>query len=334
MKKIISLLLAITLMLTLCACGTAKKNDDATENTPKAKTDINVFVLTGPTGIGAVNLMEAAEKAEGLENYKFTAVAAPTDIVSKISNKEADIAAVPTNLASTLYNKTSGGVKVLAVNTLGVLYVLTPEGTEIASIADLRGKKVYTTGQGSNPEYIINYILERNGLDPQKDLDIQFKVEGTELTTVWATEPNAVIIAPQPVATSITMKYAGSKQALDLTEEWAKVSSDSALMQGCVVVRTEFLEQNPDAVENFLTDYKASIEKAQNDYEATAALCEKHGIVAKAAVAKAALPYVGLCYIDGQEMKTKLSGFLTVLHTANPTSVGEKLPGEDFWYEK
>lgn len=324
MKKIISLLLAVLLVFSVCGCAAQ----------PKAKTDMNVFVLTGPTGIGAVNLMDKAEKGEGLENYKISAVAAPTEIVSKISNKEADIAAVPTNLAATLYNKTNGGVKVLAVNTLGVLYVLTNKGTEVASIADLKGKKIYATGQGSNPEYIINYILEKNGINKDTDVTIEYKAEGTELVTVWAKEPNAVIISPQPVATSIKMKYEGSKLALSLTDEWAKIDSESALMQGCVIVRNEYLEGNPEAVENFLKDYKASIEKAQSDIEGTAALCEKYGIVAKAAVAKAAMNYVGLCYIDGNDMKTKLSGFLNVMYNADKKSVGGKLPGEDFWYEK
>lgn len=324
MKKIISLLLVVALMLSLCACG----------GTEKAKTDINVFVLTGPTGIGAVNMMELAQNGEGLENYKFTAVKAPTDIVSKISAKEADIAAVPTNLAATLYNKTGAGVKVLAVNTLGVLYVLSNKGTEINSINDLKGKKIYTTGQGSNPEYIINYILEKNGINKDTDLTIEFKAEGSELAPVWNTEPDTVIIAPQPVATTITKKFEGSKLALNLTEEWEKVSPESALMQGCVVVRTEFLASNKEAVDNFLTDYKASIEKAQSDIDTTSALCEKYGMVPQAAVAKAALPFVGLCYIDGAEMKTKLTGFLNVMFTADDKSIGGKMPGEDFWYEK
>lgn len=325
MKKIVSLLMALLLLLSVCGCAA---------NTPKEKTNVNVFVLTGPTGIGSVNLMDAAEKSEGKENYNISAVAVPTDIVSKISNKEADIAAVPTNLAATLYNKTQGGVKVLAVNTLGVLYVLTNKGTEITSVNDLKGKKIYATGQGSNPEYVINYILEKNGINKDTDVQIEYKAEATELAGVWSTEQEAIIISPQPVATSITKKYEGSKLALNLTDEWDKIDNQSALMQGCVIVRNEFLEANPEAVENFLADYKASIEKAKSDADTTSALCEKYGIVAKAAVAKAALPYVGLCYIDGSEMKTKLSGFLNVMYTADKKSVGGKLPGEDFWYEK
>lgn len=325
MKRILSVLLVCLLAIGVCACGS---------QAPKAKTDVNVLVLTGPTGMGAVNLMEKAANGEGAENYKFTAVQAPDEIVSKISTKQADIAAVPTNLAAKLYTKTQGGVTILAVNTMGVLYVLTNGETTVESIADLKDKKVYTTGQGSNPEYIINHILNSNGIDPKKDVDISFKAEGTELVSVWATEPNAVIIAPQPVATSITMKYAGSKTALDLTDEWEKINSESALMMGCVIVRDEFLTANPTAVENFLKDYEASVNAANSDAQTTGALCEKHGIVAKAAIAQKAVPYANLCYITGSEMKTKLTGYYNVLLAADPSSIGGKLPDDGFWYEK
>ncbi len=322
MKKIISIILVLLLAFSVCGCS------------PKQKTDMNVYVLTGPTGMGAVNLMEKASLQDGSENYNFKAVAAPDEIVSKISNKEADIAAIPTNLAAKLYSKTNGGVKILAVNTLGVLYVLTNGETTVNSISDLRGKKIYTTGQGSNPEYIVNYILNSNEINPKTDVELVFKAEGNELVSVWATEPNAVIIAPQPVATSINIKYTGSKVALDLTKEWEKINSDSALMMGCIVARTEFLENNQKAVESFLADYEASVQAALADAKTTGALCEKYGIVPNAAIATKALPYANLCYVTGNEMKTKLTGYYNVLLAADATSIGGKLPDEGFWYEK
>ena len=244
----------------------------------------------------------------------------------------ADIAAVATNLASTLYNKTQGGVKVIAVNTMGVLYVLNNTGAEINSLADLKGRTIYTTGQGANPQYIINFLLTENGIDPENDVKIEYKAEGSELVPVWATDPEAVIIAPQPVASTITAKYEGSVQSLDLTEEWEKVSDGSSLMMGCVVARNEFVEENPDAVSAFLVDYYQSITAAENDVEGTAALCEQYGIVASAAIAKAAIPYCNICCITGSEMKEKLTGYLQVLYDANPKSIGGAMPGEDFWY--
>lgn len=330
MKKIISLLLALAMVLVFAGCVAKEptKTPDA-DKTVKA----NVFMISGPTGIGAVNLMSADEAGTAKGDYEFTVVTAPTEIVAKISNKEADIAAVATNMASTIYNKTNGGVTVLAVNTLGVLNVLT-NGTEINTLADLKGKKVYTTGQGANPEYVIDYLLEKNGVNPDTDVDLQFKAEGTELVSVWATDPTAVIIAPQPVASSVLAKYKGSKLAIDLTDEWDKVGDNSALMMGCVIVRNEFLNANKATVDLFLEEYEASIKKATEDLDGTAALCEKYGIVAKAAVAKKAIPASNICFVTGNEMKTNLSGYLAVLFAADKKAVGSKLPADDFYYEK
>ena len=249
MKKIISLLLAFVITLVFASCGAAPEPDN--EATVKA----NVFMISGPTGIGAVNLMKADANGTAKGDYEFTVVTAPTEIVAKISNKEADIAAVATNMAATIYNKTNGGVTVLAVNTLGVLNVLT-NGTKITSLADLKGKKVYTTGQGANPEYILNYVLKGNNIDPTKDLTIQFVGEGSELLSVWAKNPDAIIMAPQPVATTLKIKQS-AVTLFDMTAEWDKIATDSALVQGCVIVRNEFLKQNPGVVKTFLKEYEA-----------------------------------------------------------------------------
>lgn len=319
MRRIMALLIAAAL-LALCAGAMAEN------------TDVNVFVLTGPTGVGAVNLWSRADAGETQAAYHFTAVAAPTEIVAKLSAGEADIAAISTNLAATLYQKTQGGVVILAVNTLGVLNVLDDTGAEIHSLADLKGRHIVTTGQGANPEYIVNYLLKANGLDPEKDVTIDFKADGSELTAVWATDPEAVIIAPQPVATAIRGKYEGANLALSLTDEWARVSPDSQLMMGCMVVRREFLEAHPEVVAGFLTEYEASVAAANADPEATGALCEQYGIVPAAAVAKAAIPACNLCCITGQAMRDGLTGYLQVLMDADPASVGGAMPGDDFWY--
>lgn len=331
MKKIVSILLTLMLVLGLSACGNADNVSSAPDPEPVPLTKANVYVLSGPTGIGAANLKDKADKGETEGEYNITVVAQPDEVVGKISNGEADIAAIATNLAAKLYNKTEGNITVLAVNTLGVLNVVTPNGVEISSLADLKGKKVYTTGQGSNPEYIINHLLDKNGI--KDDVTLEFKAEGTELLTVWSTDPNAVIIAPQPVATTLTVQNQGSKIAIDLTKEWEKVDNSSALMMGCVVVRNEFLKNNKATVDKFLEEYKASIETANTDLEVTSALCETYGIIPKAAIAMKAIPNCNLTFVKGNEMKQKLSGYLKVLFDADKTAVGGKLPSDDFYYE-
>lgn len=323
MKKILSLLLALAMLFSLTACGGQSKEETA---------ELNVYVLSGPTGVGAMNLWAKSDAGETANTYHFTMPAANDEVVAAIAKGEADIAAVATNMAATLYNKTEGGVTVLAVNTLGVLSLLT-SGEEITTVADLKGKTIYAPGQGANPEYILRYVLEKNGLDPDTDVAIRFVGEGGELVGVWQSEPDAVIMAPQPAATTILMKHEGSRKVMDMTEEWNKVSGgESTLMMGCVIVRNAFLAEHKGAVDTFLREYAASVEAAQNDVSATAMLCEQYGLIPEAALAEKAIPQCGLTYVTGSEMKTQLGGYLQVMFDANPKSVGGALPAENFYY--
>ena len=333
-RAIVSLLLALTLALSLTACGGQANSEPEQPETQEELTaaEINLYVLSGPTGIGAMNLWAASDAGETKNTYHITMPGANDEVVAALSKGDADIAAVATNLAATLYNKTSGGVTVLAVNTLGVLSMLS-NGQEAAAVSDLKGKTIYAPGQGANPEYILRYVLSGNGLDPDKDVTLRFVGEGSELLTVWQSDPEAVILAPQPVATSILMQNENAKTLFDMTEEWDKIAGgDSTLMMGCVIVRNEFLQANPGAVELFLQEYAASIEKAQSDVEGTAALCQQYGLIPKAALAQKALPSCGLTFVTGAEMKTSLSGYLQVMFDANPKSVGGTLPGDNFYY--
>ena len=333
-RAIVSLLLALTLALSLTACGGQANSEPEQPETQEEQTaaEINLYVLSGPTGIGAMNLWAASDAGETKNTYHITMPGANDEVVAALSKGDADIAAVATNLAATLYNKTDGGVTVLAVNTLGVLSLLS-NGQEAATVSDLKGKTIYAPGQGANPEYILRYVLSGNGLDPDKDVTLRFVGEGSELLTVWQSDPEAVILAPQPVATSILMQNENAKTLFDMTEEWDKIAGgDSTLMMGCVIVRNEFLQANPGAVELFLQEYAASIEKAQFDVEGTAALCEQYGLIPKAALAQKTIPSCGLTFVTGAEMKTGLSGYLQVMFDANPKSVGGALPGDNFYY--
>ena len=333
-RAIVSLLLALTLALSLTACGGQANSEPEQPETQEELTaaEINLYVLSVPTGIGAMNLWAASDAGETKNTYHITMPGANDEVVAALSKGDADIAAVATNLAATLYNKTSGGVTVLAVNTLGVLSMLS-NGQEAAAVSDLKGKTIYAPGQGANPEYILRYVLTGNGLDPDKDVTLRFVGEGSELLTVWQSDPEAVILAPQPVATSILMQNENAKTLFDMTEEWDKIAGgDSTLMMGCVIVRNEFLQAHPGAVELFLQEYAASIEKAQFDVEGTAALCEQYGLIPKAALAQKAIPSCGLTFVTGAEMKTGLSGYLQVMFDANPKSVGGALPGDNFYY--
>ncbi len=330
MKKIVSLLLvALLLLATLTACG---------EKAPAEKASINLTAIAGPTGVGLVDLLEKNETGTAANNYTLNLVSDPTQAVAAISNKTADIAAVPTNLASTLYKKTGGNVQVLAVNTLGVLYML-ENGDSIKSVADLKGKTIYTSGQGANPEYILRYVLEKNGLQPGTDVAIQFVADNDALVAAIATGEAQVAMVPEPKVTACRsqMKAAGKTPAnivLNMTEEWNKVAKgESTLMMGCVIARKDFVEANPAAVKAFLKEYEESINTVKADVDAAATLCEKFKVIPKAAMAKQAIPNCNLTFVKGKDMQQQLAGYLTVLHGYNPASIGGTLPADEFYYE-
>lgn len=318
MKKIISILLVTLMLFSLAACGNAEE------------ITVNVYALKGPTGIGLLPMMSSDSEGTTKQDYEINLVGANDEVVAKLSNKEADIAAVATNLASTLYNRLDGEITVIAVNTLGML-TLVAKGEEITSIKDLKGKTVYTTGQGANPEYITRYILEQNDLTVGEDVNLEFVSEGTELVTYVTTNDKAIVIAPQPVATTIAVKDEKAQIVLDLNNEWNAVN-DTELVMGCIVVRNEFLEKNPEAVKTFLTEYAAAIDTVNSDTANAASLCEEYGIIASSAIAKLAIPYCNIVYQDGETMKTNLSAYLNFLYGYNPSSVGGTLPDDSFYY--
>ncbi len=342
-KRGVSLLAAaLSAALLLAGCsGTEGDNSSqaggssapATTTTGAAeKVEANVFAIKGPTGVGMVNLMAANDEGAAANQYTFQVASSPEEVVAKVANGEADIAAVPTNVAANLYKKTEGKVQMLAVNTLGVLYIM-ENGNTIQSVADLKGKTIYSTGQGANPEYVLRYILTKNGIDPDKDVTIEFRSENDELATLLATGEAKIALVPEPNVTTVKAKNADLRVALDVNEEWDKASGgESKLMMGCVVARSEFIEEHPDAVDAFLKEYKASIEKAASDLEGTATLCEKYGIIPKAAVAKAAIPNCNLTYVDGDAMMDQIKGYFQVLYDANPKSIGGALPDDAFYY--
>lgn len=290
---------------------------------------LRVGSLKGPTTMGLVNLMSEVES--GAKNgYSFEMQSQPDVIMSELVSGKLDIALLPANVAAVAYNKTKHGVSAIDINTLGVLYCVTGD-ENIKSVKDLAGKTVLSTGQGASPEYVLNYLLEKNGVT---DCDVQFKSEATEIAALLKQDPSQIAILPQPFVTVATAQNDQLKVAFSLTDEWKSVSPDSKLLTGVTVVRNEVLENRAAEVDQFIADHQASTEKAATDVDATAELVAKYGIIAKAPVAKKALPNCNIVAIAGDEMKTDLAGYLQVLFDANPKSVGGTMPDDDFYYTK
>ena len=315
LRKFLSLLLALSLLVLPAAVAEGAA--------------VRVGALKGPTAMGMVEMMQ--DKADA---YDFTLAAAPDEIVPLLVKGELDIAAVPANLGAVLYNNTQGAVKVLAVNTLGVLYIV-ERGDTVHSVADLKGRTLVTAGKGSTPEYALNYILKGNGLDPEADLTIEFKSEHAECLAAMLQDESVVAMLPQPFATVAQAKAEDIRIALDLTAEWdalqANAETPSAMITGVAVARAAFIEEQPEAVAQFMADYAESVAFVQENMADAAALIGQFDIF-EAGPAQKALPYCNIVFIAGEEMRERLGGYLAALAEQDPAAVGGALPGEDFYY--
>lgn len=340
MKKFVAWILAAVMLLSMAACAkeepqpsettaapVAETTEAGLETTAAAAVPVNVSVLNGTTGFGMANLMDDAAKGAAALDYRFTVETDASNIVAGLVNGSVDIAALPTNAAATVYNKTQGGVQVLALNTLGVLYLVTDGSVTVESMADLAGKTVYAPAQ--NPSFIFQYLCEANGLS-DVTIDNTY-AQPADLNTAVASGAVSIAVLPEPMVTVAKSKNPDLKVALDLTAEWDKVAPAGSLVQGCVVVRKDFVLENPAAVNTFLVEYGASIADLTGDIEGTAAKIEALGIFTKAAVAAKAIPNCNVCFITGSDMQAALSEFLTIMHGVAPASVGGSIPGDDFY---
>lgn len=354
MKKLLGILLILCLLVSACGsqpdktdgAGTAASSPEETKQTEAGtaaavpeRVKVTLGLLTGPTGVGAAKLLRDQSEGKTANEYTDVNFTAPTDVAPKLISGELDIAMVPTNLAAVLYQKTNGGVQLLALNTLGVLYLVTAEGETVTSLEDLKGKTVYSSGQAAVPEYVLNYILDACGL--REEVEVVYEAEHDAVVAALAAGRARIAVLPEPKVTAALTQVTGLTRALDLTEEWNKAvakKGDPAclLSMGCVVVRRGFAEAHPEAVKAFLEEYESSVSymKDPANLESAAELCEAYGIIPKAALAKKAVPNCNLCFVSGDKMKAQIMPFYEILFAYNPAAVGGKLPDDAFFYAK
>lgn len=326
-NKYLAVFLTLFLLLNLAACGKKSENTEV-----KEKEKINVVALKGPTALGSVKLWEDSENGETEAIYNISVVGDPSEAVAKIANKDADVAMVPTNMASVLYNKTSKNVNIAAINTLGVLYLVTNDKS-ISSIRDLAGKTVFVSGQGATPDFVLRYILKKNGLTPGKDVNLEYKSEHSELAAQVISENVNIAVLPEPFVSQVLTKNSKIMVSLDLTNEWNKITNDSVLTMGSIVVRKDFLKNKKEDFDKFLKNYQKSVEYVSENTENAAELADKFGIMQKEIAIKA-LPKCNVVFISGNEMQQKTENFLKILYDFEPKSIGGKIPDEDFYYKE
>lgn len=327
-KRISAALIAMLMLLSFAACNST--GDEETTTEPETTSYIRevktkIAALNGPTGIGLAKLKADRDYAYEVEYYSD-----PQEIVPLLTNGEVDIAALPINLAANLYKKTDGGIQILAVNTLGVLHII-ENGESIKDISDLKGKTIYATGQGSTPEYILNYILAQNGIDPEKDVTIEYKIAHNELATLAVEGSADICMLPEPFATTVLGKNENLRRALDLTDEWDKIC-DTQLAQGVIVARTEYIEQNPEYIEKFLSHNELSVNYLNENAEGGSIFLYENGYFDDVEVANYSVQNSNLVFVTGEEMKALTNGVFEVLYEASPSSIGGSIPDDGIYY--
>ena len=338
LKYLLALCLTIALVFSLAACGQKAdetpndaQDDQQTEQEEFTPANYSIAALKGPTAMGLVKLMKDSESGETTGNeYTFTLAGSADEVTPALLKGELDMACVPANLAAVLYNKTEGEIEVLAVNTLGVLYIV-ENGESVHSMADLKGKTIVAAGKGSTPEYALRYLLTENGIDPDNDVTIDWKSEHSECVAALAAGQAAIALLPQPFVTVAQNKIEGLRMALDLTAEWDKLDNGSGLITGVIVARRDVVEANPGAVDSFIQNNAASVEWVNGNTADAAALIGEYSIV-DAAVAEKALPYCNIVCLMGANLLEALPGYLEVLYNASPAAVGGEMPDNSFYF--
>lgn len=328
LTRVAALLLAALMTLTaLTACGQSQQPQSPAED----PVTIRLGGLKGPTSIGMVKLLNDSETGAAQNEYTFQLAGAADELTPLLLKGELDVVAVPANLAAVLYNKSEGAVQFLAVNTLGVLYIVEKGGDAVTDWESLRGQTIYATGKGTTPEYTLTYLLAQHGLTLGTDVTVEWKTEPSEVVAQMASDSHAIAMLPQPYVTVAQTKLDGLRVALDLTASWDELHNGSQCITAGLVVRREFAAAHPQALAAFLSDYAASTQYANDHVSETAQLVEQYDIV-KAAVAEKAIPYCNIVCLSGSDMIPALKGYLQVLFDQNPASVGGAMPGDDFYY--
>ncbi|MCI5610340.1 MAG: ABC transporter substrate-binding protein [Roseburia sp.] len=325
MRKVTAAALSFAMMgALLTGCGSGKAEEKVT---------VKVGALKGATTLGLLPLEDKAANGEAGENYEFSMMTAADELLPMMIKGELDIALLPSNVASILYQKTNGGVTVIDINTLGVLYMVSGDSS-VTGVEDLAGRTIYLTGKGTTPDYVLHYILSGNGMDADSDCTLEYKSEATEVAALLAENPDAIGLLPQPFVTAACAQNDALSVILDMNAEWEKLQGEdgSRLVTGVTVVRNEFLQEHENAVATFMEEHQASAQSMNSDVENGAKLAAASEIIAKEPIALKAIPKCNITYIDGADMKQALSGYLEVLYEQNPESIGGAMPGDDFYY--
>jgi NitT/TauT family transport system substrate-binding protein len=285
--------------------------------------------LRGPTGLGIAKLAGDNPILPGDFDVEYRFSSAPDVTVSNVLSGEADIAALPTNVAARLY---SAGVpyRILAVNTLGVLYIVSTDPA-IEDLGDLEGRELLVSGRGANPDIILRALLEGRGIDPDEDLAIRY-ANHTEAAQLLLSGREQSALLPEPFVTRVLQQSPGARIAVDIQEEWQRqLGAGSTIGLGCIVVHNRLVEEEPAFVATFLEEYLASVEWVRSNPEQAGPIVEELGVGFTAEEAREAIPRANLVGLFGVEAYRAIDPYFRALYAFDPASLGGSLPGQDLF---
>jgi NitT/TauT family transport system substrate-binding protein len=330
-KNLVVWFILMVFILSVAGCSSSKK--DSADKAAPAAVNFKVAVLRGPTAVGMIKMMDTQPSMGDNVTAEYVIEQTPDTLSAKLLTGEIDIATIPTNTAAKLYNK-GVAYQLAAMNTWGVMYVLT-NGTAINSWSDLKGQQIDNSSQGSAADVVFRYLLNKNGIDPEKDVTIKYIASPVEQAQLAIAGKSKITVLPEPWVSTVLSQNKDMKLALDFQKEWTRLNgADIPFAQTCLVVKADFASKHPEIMTKFLQEYANSIDWVNNNPAQAGELLKKQDIGIPADVAATAIPRCNLRFMSAIDAKPSVEKYLQVLLDFSPDSIGGKLPDAQFYYQK
>lgn len=326
---VVTMLILSFLTLILNAEG-AREGSEATAALAEPL-QLTVAGLKGPSSIGMLRMIESEPVFGEDVETEYQIVDEPQLMIARIMSGEADIAAVPINLAAVLYNK-GAPYRLGAVTGDGLLHIVSSR-EDIGSVEDLKGKRIYCIAQGSTPEFVLRYVLEKSGIDPDTEVELDFSFDHVAIAPQLIAGKVDLAVLPEPFVSIVASKNPAVQPVIDLQQVWAELSGTGDTYPiTATLVRNSLYREHPEALKAFFAAYRESIDWANANPAEAGGLAGKYMEMPAPIIAKA-MPRLNLRYQSPREARSRVEELYQVFHGFAPASVGGTIPGDEFYGE-
>ena len=257
-KKWISLAAAVVLAVTALPMGVfaAKKDGEEEKLTKVTLNEVAHSIFYAPQYVA---IEEGYFKDEGLELTLVTGFGADKTMTAVISG-EADIGFMGAEASVYAYQEgaTDAVVNFAQLTQRAGNFLVAREEMPDFKWEDLKDKKVLGGRKGGMPEMVFEYILRKNGLDPQKDLTIDQSIDFGYTAAAFTGDTSAdFTVEFEPSATALEKEGAGYVVAsLGVDSGYVPYTSYSA--------KTSYMEKNPEIIQKFTNALQKGMEYVQS----------------------------------------------------------------------